>query len=142
MRIAEKSWRSAPAMREPRYCFNPCYMSGLVWLCGYGSVNIEVFDPENNEFSSAPSATLPESHFCCTVEHEGCLLVISYSYLTRYRIEGRSNLSKVDEKREYVSRTVWQNSDPRVLGNTVYFSENNTWYWINAKDGGILKSKY
>jgi len=140
MKVEEKTWRGAPDMREARYCFNPCLINSKVWLCGYGTMNIELFDPETNEFLPSPSAQLPESHFCCTVEHEGCLLVVSYSYITRYKIEG-NGLTKMEERREQVSRTVWQNSNPRVLGSNVFFSENNTWCWINVKEGGRLKMK-
>ena len=121
MRVDEKSWRPIPDMKEARYCFNPCLYNGMIYLCGYGTVNMETFNPETCEFvSPSLSVTLPESHFCCTVEHEGHLLVVSYSYITRYKMEG-SSLIKVDERREQVSRTVWQNSSPRMLGNNVFF---------------------
>ena len=50
-------------------------------------------------------------------------------------------MTKMEERREQVSRTVWQNSNPRVLASNVFFSENNTWCWLNVKEGGRLKMK-
>jgi len=128
-------------MGEARYCFNPCLYGGLIWLCGYGSTNIEAFDPEINEYlRPAPQVQLPESHFCCSAEHNSSLLVVSYGYMTRFKLEGQT-LIKMDERRETVSRTVWQNSNPRVLEDFVYFSENNAWYAVSIKDGSLTKFK-
>lgn len=139
--LEDKSWRIVPDMKEARYCFNPCLYGGLIWLCGYGSTNIEALDPETNEYQRpVQAAQLPESHFCCSVEHENSLLVVSYGYLTRFKLEGR-NLAKLDERRETVSRTVWQNSNPRALSGNVFFSENNAFYAVNIKDGSLTKFK-
>lgn len=141
LRLGESSWRSIGEMNETRYCFNPCLYRGLIWLCGYGSTLIEALDPDTNEYlSPAPVAQLPESHFCCTAEHDDCLLVVSYGYTSRFKLEGRT-LVKLEERRESVSRTVWQNSNPRVMNGSVYFSENNAWYAVNIKDGSLTKFK-
>ena len=135
MPLAERLWREVPDMREERYCFNPCYHKAFVFLCGYGSNMIDCFDPVSNSFPQPqPSVTVPESHFCCTFEQDSHLVVLAYNYMSKFSLDGNT-LVKVSDKRERVCHTVWPNSPPRFLNNTVFFVENSTWCWVNMKDG-------
>lgn len=76
------AWQDLPSMKAGRAWFSPCEYSGYVYLCGYGS--IEVFDPQVCIFLEL-SIPLPESKPCLVFVESQQLIVMSGSYITKWK---------------------------------------------------------
>jgi len=74
-------WQDLPSMHYVRSIFNPCEFHFLLYLCGYGSIFIEVFNPATRVFAVIAS-TITGNIGCITTICEGQLVLISASSIS------------------------------------------------------------
>lgn len=116
-------------MKEARSFCTPCEYNGSVYLTGYGSDLIEVFNLETNSFL-ALTARLPEQYSACVVFVESSFLVVlSSNYVTRWNASDSQDLQQVTQA-SHTEISVYCSTIPIVLGGLVYIADRGKCYKV------------
>ena len=78
------AWQELPMMSKSRAYFNPCEYFGLVYLCGYRSDEVEVFDPQSSSFRASIGDVGDRAPSLLFVEG-GELVILSVEWVSRWR---------------------------------------------------------
>ena len=128
-----------PCMQEPRSRFNPCVFSGFIYLCGWGSDLIEVYDPYETRFYSL-QPRLPEKFSpCCVFVAYTEMVVVSGQYVTRWQSAAHRDLTQVSIH-PHTTLNLRCNLPP-ILSETqqvVYLSYNGFCYSLKT-DGSVVR---
>lgn len=102
----------APMVYEHAW-FTPAVHSSLIYLCGGGVSQCEVFDTLTEQCSSIP-ITLPTTSEACAFACDKGIIVIQRGYVAKVN-DGKITVQQIE-----FSDSPWGNSSPLVVGNTAY----------------------
>ena len=118
-------------MKGERGHFNPCDFKGLVYLCGYGTVLFETFDPQTVSFFVL-TARLSDPHSaCCLYVDKDQLVVLCDDSTIRYS-QGQGHQLLQVSKTQHRHSTVTCNMPPVVelSSGCVYIADKGVCYCI------------
>ena len=136
-------WTALPEMQEGRSHFNPCVLTGVVYLCGQGSTTVEAFSPETESFLPC-QLTLPLlTGACCLYVDNDQLVVLSLKHIHRLTVNPSGQLVLQSEVACPVVPKD-QNSHPVVdkTHGMLYFAYDGLCHILNLDTGaevGLVK---
>lgn len=113
-----RRWQSLPHMRFSRSNFNPCVYHAVVYLCGFGSNEIEAFHPQRKCYVQI-NLQIPESSACCLYIACDILVVHSTQYVTRYRLNAEGALEELPRAPRQSNCMKYQQSQPVTVESGV-----------------------
>ena len=119
--LLSRRWRALPDMKEGRRCFNPCDWDGYIYLCGAGSLHVEVFYPRNDQFLPL-QVSLPETDYGCTLYvHNNLLVVHSENFIVKFSAGEAGQLEQYSQVKSQAAMYKYTNSQPVVAPASGYF---------------------
>lgn len=106
-----KRWQSLPHMQFARSNFNPCLYQAIIYLCGFGSNEVEAFNPQQKRYSPL-NLQIPESTACCIYPSCGLLVIHSTQYVSRYRLNAEGTLEELPRAPRQGNCMKYQHSQP------------------------------
>ena len=113
-------WQALSPMIIERSACSPCVFRTQIYLCGGNTDTCEAFDIPSERFSLFPISLPEEKYGCVAFMTGGELLILTESYITRYRPAERT--SSVLSLPVHYS-CVWTSMQQVLYNNCVYSSE-------------------
>jgi len=136
-----KRWQSLPHMHSPRSNFNPCIYHAVIYLCGFGSNEIEAFHPQKKCYLQL-NLQLPETSACCLYSVCDVLVVHSSQYGARYRLNAEGVLEELQRAPRQGSCMKYQQSQPVVVEREVVWGVWDGKCWEFCMKTGRKSSLY
>ena len=99
-------------MKEARCGFNPCLFNEYVYLCGFGSKQMEAFSPQTNDFRPLPLSQLPENSLKILYVDNNLLVVHSDNFISKFAAGQKGQLAHQSQFKTHNTVKKWTNSQP------------------------------
>lgn len=140
--LLSRSWTALPDMKNGRRCFNPCEWDGYIYLCGAGSLHVEVFYPRDDQFLLL-QVSLPETDYGCTLYvHNNLLVVHSENFIVKFTAGQSGELKQYSQVKSQAAMYKYTNSQPVVApaSGCFYLFQKRKCVCLNMETGAEVQS--
>lgn len=140
--LQQHLWTLLPPTQQTRARFNPCLFHESIYLCGIGSLLLEVFSPLSDQILPF-RLSMPVDSWCCMYVEENLLVVHLDYIILKFRAGQAEELVQVSRSRTQKS-VKWQNSQPVVDATlrVYYIVQNESCYSVNMDTGVVGPAKW
>ena len=132
--IFHKNWRKLPKMTTGRSNFNPCFYHNFVFLCGFGSEEMEAFDPVASIYIPL-NVKLRENTPCCLLTLCNSLVVWSYQYIHLFSCEEPGKIQEKTRVERQKQCLKYQNSQPVTGKDAIWCIWDHQIWSFSSKTG-------